>query len=76
MASLELTPNGVEQTRAAVSFRTQAFIDGQFVDAQSGKRFVTENPATGESLAEIAECEAADVDAAVASARRAFDGGS
>jgi gamma-glutamyl-gamma-aminobutyraldehyde dehydrogenase len=75
MVNLELNRNSIDQAVAELSFRTQAFIDGSFVDACSGKRFVTENPATGKPLTEIAECEAADVDAAVSSARRAFEQG-
>jgi gamma-glutamyl-gamma-aminobutyraldehyde dehydrogenase len=55
---------------------TEAFIDGKFVPAQTGKTFVTENPATGKPLASMAACEAADVDAAVRSSRKAFEGGS
>lgn len=49
-------------------------IDGQWVDAASGKTFSTSNPATGEELANIAEADASDVDRAVAAARRAFEG--
>src|SRR3712207_9137219 len=52
----------------------QLFIDGQFVDSQSGKTFTTPNPATGEPLAEVAAADKADVDKAVAAARRAFEG--
>ncbi len=65
--------------RSAVSrldFRTQAFIDGKFVDAASGKSFVTENPATGKPLTEIAACDKEDVDRAVKAARSAFEKGS
>ena len=57
------------------AFRTKAFIDGEFRDAASGETFVTENPATGQPLAEIAAGDAADIDAAVRAARRAFDDG-
>ncbi|MCW5653167.1 aldehyde dehydrogenase family protein [Hydrogenophaga sp.] len=49
-------------------------IDGQWVPAASGKTFATSNPATGEELATMAEAGAADVDRAVAAARRAFEG--
>ena len=52
----------------------QLFIDGQWVDAESGKTFTTPNPSTGEPLAEVAEADAADIDKAVAAARRAFEG--
>ena len=50
-------------------------IDGKWVDAISGKTFPTYNPATGEVLAQVAEGDAADIDAAVKAARRAFDSG-
>src|SRR6188474_34146 len=52
----------------------QLFIDGQWVDSESGKTFSTPNPATGEPLAEVAEADKADIDKAVAAARRAFEG--
>ena len=52
----------------------QLFIDGKWVDAESGKTFQTPNPATGETLAEVAEADKADVDKAVDAARRAFEG--
>ena len=50
-------------------------IDGEEVDSVSGKRFITINPATEESLAEVADGEDEDVSRAVKSARRAFDEG-
>src|ERR1044071_323780 len=53
--------------------RYQLFIDGQFVDAESGKTFKSPNPATGETFAEVAEADKADIDKAVASARKAFE---
>jgi 4-(gamma-glutamylamino)butanal dehydrogenase len=60
---------------ATLAFRTQAFIDGAFRDAASGETFVTENPATGRPLANVASGGPADIDAAVRAARRAFDDG-
>ncbi len=51
------------------------FIDGAYVDAQSGTTFESVNPATGEVIAHVAEASKADVDVAVAAARRAFDHG-
>jgi phenylacetaldehyde dehydrogenase len=53
----------------------QLFINGQWVDAASGKTFETPNPATGETLARIAEGGAEDIDRAVRAARRAFEEG-
>jgi len=52
------------------------FIDGKFVDAKSGKTFPVFNPATGETIAYVAEGDSADIDLAVAAARRAFERGS
>jgi aldehyde dehydrogenase (NAD+) len=51
------------------------FIDGKFVDAKSGETFETLNPATGEVLTQVAAADKADVDKAVAAARRAFESG-
>src|SRR5207237_8839052 len=64
------TPQPIQTTPR----RYQLFIDGQFVDAESGKTFKTPNPATGEVFAEVAEADKADVDKAVAAARKAFEG--
>ena len=48
-------------------------IGGQWVEAASGRTFDTANPATEEVLTQIAEADAADIDRAVASARKAFE---
>ena len=49
-------------------------IGAEWREAVSGKRFPTINPATGETLADVAEADAPDVDLAVRAARDAFDG--
>src|SRR6202021_714079 len=51
------------------------FINGQWVDAASGKTFEPPNPATGETLANVAEGDSEDIDRAVRAAREAFDNG-
>ncbi len=66
---------GWRDAAAALSFRTDAFIDGRFRPARSGGRFDTRNPANGSRIASVAEGAAEDVDDAVAAARRAFDDG-
>ncbi len=53
----------------------QLFINGQWADAASGRSIETPNPATGETLARVAEGEAEDIDRAVRAARRAFEDG-
>lgn len=51
------------------------FIDGQWVESTLGKRLGVVNPATEQEIATLADGTAADVDAAVAAARRSFDDG-
>jgi hypothetical protein len=48
--------------------------DGSRVPAASGRYFDTVNPATEQVIARVAEADAADIDAAVRSARAAFEG--
>jgi phenylacetaldehyde dehydrogenase len=57
-----------------ISTPRQLFINGEFVDAASGRTFETPNPATGETLAHVAEGDAEDINRAVTAARAAFDG--
>lgn len=54
---------------------TQLLINGQFVDAASGKTFPTLDPRTGDVIAHVAEGDAEDINRAVAAARKAFDEG-
>jgi aldehyde dehydrogenase (NAD+) len=55
--------------------QTECFIGGSWVPAASGKTFETVNPATEEVIAQVAEGDAADVDAAVTAARDALEHG-
>lgn len=59
----------------SLSFPTQAYIDGAFRPALSGEVFATVNPATGQVIAELAACGAADVEVAVQAAQTAFADG-
>ncbi len=63
------------ESTAMVSLREQYdhFIGGEWRTPTSGKYFPSINPATEETLAEIALGDEADVNAAVAAARRAHD---
>jgi aldehyde dehydrogenase (NAD+) len=54
---------------------THLLIDGQFVNAASGKTFPTLDPRTGDVIANVPEGDAEDVDRAVKAARKAFDEG-
>ncbi|MGE0115436.1 MAG: aldehyde dehydrogenase [Steroidobacteraceae bacterium] len=57
-------------------FRNQAFINGRYVDARAGGRFDCISPIDGRVLTQVVACEQADIDAAVAAARAAFESGS
>ncbi|GAA4625277.1 aldehyde dehydrogenase family protein [Actinoallomurus vinaceus] len=69
--SFEYAP--APESRAIVDIKPSygLFVDGEFVEAKNS--FKTINPATEETLAEVAEASADDVDRAVAAARRAYD---
>jgi len=60
---------------AFIGATRQMFINGEWVDAASGRTFETPNPATGETLARVAEGDAEDIDRAVRAARTAFESG-
>src|SRR5262245_48222125 len=70
-----LTRDAYAAIAADLSLPSEAFIDGAFRPARSGRTFATFNPATGETLTDIAACDAADVDDAVRCAQAAFDDG-
>jgi len=63
------------ESRAVLNLQPEygLFLDGQFVEAADGARMKTVNPATEEVLAEVAVAGSADVDRAVAAARRAYE---
>jgi phenylacetaldehyde dehydrogenase len=62
-------------TRDFVGTTRRLLIDGQWVEAASGKTFVTTDPATEQEITNVAHGEAEDIDRAVAAARRAFEAG-
>lgn len=55
-----------------VSQARQALIDGRWQDAQSGETFEVYNPSNESVIARVADCKRADVDLAVAAARKAL----
>ncbi|MGC1131010.1 MAG: aldehyde dehydrogenase family protein, partial [Candidatus Acidiferrales bacterium] len=58
-----------------VARKHKMLINGQWVEAASGKTFPSYNPATGEVLSEVAAGDKEDIDRAVKAARAAFDSG-
>jgi aldehyde dehydrogenase (NAD+) len=72
-----VAPEGNEQVMqwlARHERRFGHFIDGAFTDAQAGPHFDVVAPATGEPLAAVSQGGAAEINAAVAAARRAYPG--
>jgi len=65
----------VDDVLTGISIRSQAFIDGAYVDAASGETFDCISPGSGRVIASVAACTAEDVDRAVRGARKAFDSG-
>jgi acyl-CoA reductase-like NAD-dependent aldehyde dehydrogenase len=65
----------VDDVLTNLSVRSQAFVDGAYVDAASGETFDCINPATGRAIASVAACDAEDIDRAVRGARAAFESG-
>jgi aldehyde dehydrogenase (NAD+) len=55
-----------------IAAKNNLFIDGQWAAPGKGKYFATVNPATEETLSEIAHADATDVDKAVKAARKAY----
>ncbi|OQR75236.1 succinate-semialdehyde dehydrogenase [Tropilaelaps mercedesae] len=53
--------------------RTQAYIDGKWTAASSGSSFPVYNPSTNKEIANVADCNADDVDKAVKAASKAFE---
>jgi succinate-semialdehyde dehydrogenase/glutarate-semialdehyde dehydrogenase len=51
--------------------RTQAYVNGQWIDAASGDTLPVTNPATGETIAEVAKCGTAETRRAIEAAEKA-----
>ena len=77
MNAVPSTRSRSEWERLAAPLRPEgrAVIDGRLVGARSGRTFEKQTPIDGRVIAQVARCEAADVDAAVKSARAAFEDG-
>jgi aldehyde dehydrogenase (NAD+) len=71
MSPAAMVPN---QTEIALP-ELKLLIDNRWQPSQSGRTFATINPSTGEEICQVAEADAADVDAAVRAARAAFESG-
>ncbi len=70
-----LSHNEYEGIAAGLDYPAKAFIGGGFVPALSGAVMETVDPATGKKITDIARCDKADVEAAIAAGKAAFESG-
>jgi aldehyde dehydrogenase (NAD+) len=72
MSSFDYAPAPESRAIAPIRSTYGLFINGEFVDGSTGETRKTVNPATEEILADVVEASEADIDAAVAAARAAY----
>ena len=70
-----MSSNKYKEIATKLNYNNKAFINGHFVNSKSDKFFEAINPATGELITKITDCNSADVDLAVKSARDSFKKG-
>ena len=75
MATVLASPGLEDKVTSFIKKDRKMLINGQWVEAASGKTFPSYNPATGEVLARVAEGDKEDINRAVSAARRAFESG-
>jgi len=73
LAEWHYSPSIEATDHVKIQPRYNLFIGGKFVEPHSKRWFETINPATEETLSEMAEADADDVDRAVKEARRAYE---
>jgi len=73
---MALAYNDVVEKRNAINFKTQAFINGNYVDSTTGKTFESISPVDGKLITNISECDIEDINSAVKAAREVFEKGS
>lgn len=68
----QLTETAVKASHGVLREKYDCLIGGELTGAESGKTFPTINPATGEKLADVPDCDERDVNRAVEAARKAY----
>ncbi|HEX4737982.1 MAG TPA: aldehyde dehydrogenase family protein [Allosphingosinicella sp.] len=68
-------PDYSEAARKALARAPALFIDGEWVPSTHDRTIAVYDPSTGKQIASVVDASDADVDRAVAAARRAFDDG-
>lgn len=72
---MERVPGAPVESAGTLVPRYRMYLGGRWEDARSGATYEVRDPATGEPVAAVPLGDEADVDAAVAAAREAFDEG-
>jgi phenylacetaldehyde dehydrogenase len=75
MTRISAQPAYGESVQAFLGRAPKLFIDGEWVDSTHGATIAVFDPSTGREIARVVDASDADVDRAVAAARRAFDDG-
>jgi len=75
MSATASAPQIHSRVQEFIGLPRKMYVNGDWVEAASGKTFPVYNPATGEVMAQVAEGDREDIDRAVRAARRAFEGG-
>ncbi|MGQ0590478.1 MAG: aldehyde dehydrogenase family protein [Sphingosinicella sp.] len=75
MSRISTQPAYSDAAQAVLARAPLLFIDGEWVESSHGKTIPVYDPSTGREIARIVDASDADVDRAVAAARRAFDDG-
>ena len=75
MSRISAQPAYSDAAQAVLKRAPRLFIDGEWVESSHGKTVPVYDPSTGREIARIVDASDADVDRAVAAARRAFDDG-
>ena len=75
MTRIAAQPAYSEAVQTFLVRQPRLFIDGEWVDSSHGATIPVFDPSTGKEIARVVDASDADVDRAVAAARRAFDDG-
>jgi phenylacetaldehyde dehydrogenase len=75
MTRIAAQPDYSDAVRKALAREPALFIDGEWMPSTHDKRVAVFDPSTGKQIASVVDASDADVDKAVAAARRAFDDG-
>ena len=75
MSRISAQPAYSDAVQDVLKRAPRLFIDGEWVESSHGKTIPVSDPSTGREIARVVDASDADVDRAVAAARRAFDDG-